>query len=120
MGVGCFPHRRLRGPLQSPREPRAGSKYLAFAAQLTARGQARPPRRRKAGHGELLLDLEWMDLLQCGLVLALGFLPLGVIHWADPTMKLNAGRLTRRLHRPGWPRTGLVAIVAQWVADLLS
>ncbi|MCC6799850.1 MAG: hypothetical protein IT325_07015 [Anaerolineae bacterium] len=68
----------------------------------------------------MLLELEFVELLQCGLVLVLGFLPLGVIHWADPTMKLSPGRIARRLRRPKWTRTGLVAVVAHWVADLLS
>ncbi len=109
-GVGCFPHRRFE----------CRSEKASERASHRTPGAARPPRRRKQSHGELLLGLEFVELLQCALVLALGFLPLGVIHWADPTMKFTPARIALHLHRPRWTRTGLAAVVAHWFTDLFS
>lgn len=118
-GVGCFPHRRFgrRSETANERARRVAKRTTRQPSNARAN---QPPRRRKQSHGELLLGLEFVELLQCALVLALGFLPLGVIHWADPTMKLNPARIALRVHRPRWTRTGVAAVVAHWLTDLFS
>jgi len=106
----------------APRRPTSapGASRSEQRASHRTPGANQPPRRRKQSHGELLLGLEFVELLQCALVLALGFLPLGVIHWADPTMKLNPARIALRVHRPRWTRTGVAAVVDHWLTDLFS
>lgn len=106
-----FPRRRFGDPLLAP------SDYVARDRPL---GAARSLRRRKLSNGELLLGFTVLELLQFGLVMMLGLLPLAIVHWADPTTSLGGGRFTVRFRRPGWAKTGLVAVIAQWLTDLLS
>lgn len=106
-----FPHRRFGDPLQ------ATSDYVARYRPL---GAARSLRRRKLSNGELLLGFTVLELLQFGLVMALGLLPLAIVHWVDPMTSLDGGQFTRRFRLPHWVKTGPVAMIAQWLTDLLS
>ncbi|NLE50811.1 MAG: hypothetical protein GX613_05335 [Chloroflexi bacterium] len=68
----------------------------------------------------MLLGFTIVEFLQFGLVMALGLLPLAIVRLADPTTPLDTGRPARRIRRPGWAKTGLLAVIAQWLTDLLS
>ncbi len=81
----------------------------------------RPSRRRKQSYGEFVLEPEVLaDCLEFALVFILGFLPLGVIHWADSSLRLNPRDLARRLPRPRLVKGGVLSLISQWIVDRLS
>ena len=104
-----FPHRRF-DPLRTP------EKIDLFRPP----GADRSPRRRKLANGELLLGITILEVLQFGLVLALGLLPLAIVLVADPPTSLKTPRIARRIQRPGWARTGILAVFVHWLVDWFS
>lgn len=60
---------------------------------------------RNDHHGELLIDLLVVDAVEFIVMACLGFMPLGVIHWADKRRKFRRETLAG-------PRRAVVPLVA--------
>lgn len=95
--------------------PRSGEEHL-----YRPPGADRSLRRRKLANGELLLGITILEVLQFGLVLALGLLPLAIVLVADPPTSLKTPQIARRIQRPGWARTGILAVFVHWLVDWFS
>lgn len=77
-------------------------------------------RRRKLSYGEFVLEPEVLaDCVEFALVFILGFLPLGVIHWADSSLRLHPRDLVRRLPRPRLIKGGVFSLISQWIVERL-